>query len=48
MVLEEIPQDEEEAASFQPCRWSVQAESAQEQKHHNRQKWSKSPQNEGN
>src|ERR1700760_1032983 len=48
VVLEEIPQDEEEVAASQPRRWSVRAESARERRHRNRQKWSKSPQNEGN
>ena len=48
VVLEEIPQDEEDAALFQPGRWSARAETAREQRHCNHQKWSKSPQNEGN
>ena len=48
VVLEEIPQDEEDVAASQPRRWSVRAESARERRHRNRQKWSKSPQHEGN
>src|SRR6201995_5989432 len=48
VVLEEIPQDEEDIAASQPRRWSVRAESARERRHRNQQKWSKSPQHEGN